>query len=636
MCGIFGVYQDSGLTELDRSIFESLFEIQKHRGPDSSGRHVDVDLAIGASRLTIVDQLGGKQPMFDTNSQYVLVANCEIYNYLELRESLSNLGYEFKTESDTEVILAAYSHFGVGFASHFQGMFAIALLDKTSKKLVLARDRLGEKPLYIAHTASGFLFASEIRSIIKSGYVPFILNQDCLEGYLNNGYMMNGVNVIENIKTLMPGCIETFSLETRVWHREKYWDPRNLDIGNLPIGQNQKSSLIINTISQISKADVPTGLSLSGGIDSYLIASIASKRMIKPKALIVGYGGDGRFDETKPAVQAAVELGLDYFCIDMQKESIGHLYREICLLRDLPVSDIAGPCYFQISKTANKLGLKVVLNGIGSDELFWGYPWMREATVYLLRRKATIEGSFELFDYVKFRPPPNGRSQKLLWFLTFFGFLSNLKFMVQDLAARFTRDIRIDFSEFQYGNSKRKKIINSFLGKQNMQKNLEQMNLNSTENLDLEAIIYQMEGYLLMNGLSQIDTLGMANSVEARTPFVDIRIVELAIHNSREENNHRLGEKDFLKKHLRDFIPTRFLNQKKVGFTPPVKEWYLKIFEQNKEYLENPRLVALNLFKPSIINYLRSPLDSLGRPKLMWLELVTLELWIRGMEGLEP
>ena len=223
MCGIFGTVNTSGLTSQNKVQFNKFFELQHHRGPDGKGRYEDDKAVFGIVRLSIIDIEHGSQPLWSSDKSIGVIANGEIYNHIELRNELKLAGHTFETLSDIEVIIHLYEEHGYEFVKHLRGMFAFALIDKKENQIILGRDRMGEKPLYIAETESGFSFSSELRTLIQTGTVPLNFNSQVIPNYFLYGFVPEPLTFIKGIRKVAAGTIEIFSLSTNERSVQTYW-----------------------------------------------------------------------------------------------------------------------------------------------------------------------------------------------------------------------------------------------------------------------------------------------------------------------------------------------------------------------------------------------------------------------------
>lgn len=632
MCGIFGVARPAGLSTLDIASFDRFFELQSHRGPDGKGRLVTERLALGMRRLSVIDLNHGWQPQWNEDKSIGIVANAEIYNYLELRDSLQSKGHTFKTKSDIEIILHAYEEYGLDFVQHLRGMFAFALIDIRQDSFILGRDRLGEKPLYIADSEEGLFFSSELRSLVQSGVVPLALNAEILPLYFQYGFVPEPLTFVKGIRKLQAGTLEKFGISSGERTVITYWRPE--DIHTNP--KTDPVSAMRHVLEEVGKlvvrADVPIGIALSGGVDSAIIAAMATMNSKEVHTFTVGYTGKHACDETVEAISLAIANGLTPHTIILEPKAVAQNFKKLCFERDEPIADIAGAGYEAVSALAAEWGVKVLLTGQGGDELFWGYDWVRKAAQQGERRLATLRGDFRLLTYVKFYIPHASLGPIVDWAMNGFGLLENLRQMQEDL-----RDKRRGNREvlFYKRRPRAREILKRSCAIYGGVSAVDPYLLNFSETHGNQAHAYRftlINSFLRVNGLAQMDRLSMTNSVEARTPLVDYRVVEIACSVNSDKFGFDAPAKALLLAAVGDWIPDYVKRRPKKGFTPPVREWYRAIFNENREALLNPRIVTLGLVNKNAKKILSRPLNRIGRPSILWIELAVLEIWIRGFE----
>ena len=633
MCGIFGTFAQSGLTDVDKKRFETFFTLQKHRGPDGIGQYQDRDIVIGMVRLSIIDVEHGWQPIWNEKQDIVVIANGEIYNYLELKKELELNNHSFATGSDIEVIVHLYEEYGIEFVTRLRGMFAFALLDKSKNLLILGRDRMGEKPLYITESTSGFSFSSELRTLVQSGIVSLDFDNHVLPNYFLYGFVPEPLTLIKGIRKVEAGTLEIFSLSTNERSVHTYWTMES----NRPINSSDPAQELRNLLEEVGKlvvqSDVPVGIALSGGLDSSIIASLIKAQGNNLQTFTVGYTGSHSIDESAHAAEFAESLGLTPHVVRLNPSAIAESFGELCKLRDEPIADIAGAGYLAVAELAQSKGIKVLLSGQGADELFWGYAWVKDVAHSSKRRAETLSGSLTINQYFRFKPLPSAKGAAMDWFKDFAGLKENVLQLVEDIKDRKEFRDTILFYERRPRAREIYNISKSLVKMPDSFVPLHNHNPINCKNSSEQVMKLLSQTYLRTNGLTQMDRLSMAVSVESRTPFVDHKIVELAFRENGKSNSHDFESKSLLIDAVKDLIPAEILNRPKKGFTPPVKEWYKAIYFSNKDFFANPRIVELGLVTEKAKLILSKPLSRLGRPSLLWLELAVLELWVRGLES---
>jgi len=631
VCGIYGgIFIVPPIKEeIDK--FRRLGFSLKHRGPDDSGEFVAETVLMGFNRLSIVDVDSGHQPIINSEETVVLIGNGEIYNYKEIRSKLQKLGYTFKTNSDIECLLHSYSEYGEEFLKEIRGMFAVAILDKRLRKFVLGRDRLGEKPLYFTRSSDSFWFSSESTALLKSRIKNFSVSHLGVCRFLKYGFVTEAYPLIDGIEQVEPGTIVIVDLNDLSAVKKVFWDLEDFrTIESTEEEENYKTELkeIGNSIFQ---GEVPIGLALSGGMDSSLIASIATKLRKKITAIIIGYNTTKKFDESKIAESFSNSIGFEYTIRNISSQEVGIRFTELIQAMDDPIADPSAFSYFVLGEEAGKLNLKVLLSGHGPDELFWGYAWISNLYGSTERRMRMYRNSGSLGDYLKV---PKFTAKTVGTFIdelqTGFGVIEAIRQYFEDLHSRNDKNYSIPVYSRAPGFRKKvhigKKIgLDLKIGKDSLEA------IDSSEIVYGQKIVREIliKTYLRVNGLSQIDRLWMASSIEGRNLLVDYKLVESALTDVKNAPRSVLVRKQRFKELISDYLPSEKINQKKQGFTPPVREWYLEIYHHNKTAISNSMLVKDGLLSPKAQKLMNKPLTLIGRPKPLWLEIITLEFWYR-------
>ncbi|MEP6903038.1 MAG: asparagine synthase (glutamine-hydrolyzing), partial [Actinomycetota bacterium] len=362
---------------------------QIHRGPDGEGEYYAETVALAARRLSIIDPLGGWQPLYNEDKSLALIINGEIYNYIELRNGLKAAGHEFLTDADGEVILHLYEENETDFINHLRGMFAFALWDNNRRRLILARDRMGEKPLYLFERDGQILFASELKSLLHSRLVPFELDPSAVNLYFHYQYVPEPLTPIKGVRKL--DAAKMLIVDTENWQIEEktYWK-----MEDAPPLEGEPRNLIRQKLEEVSelivRSDVPIGVALSGGLDSSVVAAFAVHKQPNLFAFCVGYAGRPESDERCDAETFARFLKVPFFDVELDTQTIVNFFPELNLWRDDPIADIAGFGYYAVMQLAREHGVPVVLQGQGGDELFWGYPQLRAAVEENFKKAALL------------------------------------------------------------------------------------------------------------------------------------------------------------------------------------------------------------------------------------------------------
>ncbi len=613
MCGIAGLVNRNSTPDL-----KALSAIQQalyHRGPDDEGLFVDDDVALAHRRLSIIDLEGGHQPLFSRDKKLCLVANGEIYNFPEVRARLESEGYHFQTNSDCEVILPLYQRYGADCVKYLRGMFAFALWDTDKRKLLLGRDRMGEKPLYFAFDNQRLIFASELRSLLASGSVNKALSPKAIARYFRYQYVPEPETPFAEIKKLPAASVLQLDLASWQFNESRYWSPWDVE----PLDGSPKEIIrasLEDAVSTSLLSDVPIGLSLSGGIDSSVLACMMRESTTKDiHAISIGYPDAQQVDERPQAKALADKLGLIYHDVELSDAEMIAAFPSITVGRDDPIGDISGFNYHAIMRHARDKGVKVMLQGHGADELCWGYPWVKDAVAV---NEAGISGLFSSSKGASWRE----RIQSLLRQFRAVGASGGegvqmyelqpyTQWFMQNGSKLFTQEFQLDcgWADItplsEYGETGLR--------------------------TDLEITRLIMDYYLLGNGITQGDRLSMANSVEVRLPFVDYKFVETIIGLRKAKRDDHLPTKYWLKESVRDLLGDEIIERPKRGFSPPVPRWQKELRSAYGDLLRDGYLREQGIFTSEAVVQLARADISNGAEATVSRLAITLELWARGV-----
>jgi|GEM_PF-1490541 len=631
MCGIYGGAVNGASRSADYDCFVKLGAELEHRGPDESSEYLKDSILIGFHRLSIVDQANGHQPYSSDDGSVILVGNGEVYNYKEIKSQLTNIGYFFKTESDIECLLYLYLEYGAAFVNKLRGMFAFAIYDSRSGEMILGRDRLGEKPLYYAETENGVWFSSESTALIKSGIKDFTISGEGLISYLKYGFVNSNNSLVNGISQVEPGSLVIVNIRNFKISKEVYWSLKNFRDSKVLNGKQ----LFLEEMHQIEKdifqGEAAVGLALSGGIDSSFLALIAKKQSKKINTITIGYNSKNAIDESESARRFSSEIGYPCTVRNISPTEVGSRFGEMVYALDEPIADPSSFSYFILGEEAKKLGLKVLLTGHGPDELFWGYNWVGDLYRSVSLRQKMFRGEARFRDYLTL---PKFKGNSVGNFIdeskTFFGTLDGVLDYFEDLKDAFNRNYSVRMYSRKPRFRDRIRIIKK-LGLISTKKS-DEMESITLEEVDYSQLIVReilIKSYLQINGLAQIDRLFMANSVEGRSLLVDYKLVEIALSDFGNRPSAVFSGKSSFLKYVSENVPDEIISRKKQGFTPPVREWYLNIFKGNKQIFCNSKLVEDGVLSEACARILQKPLTFSRRPRLLWLELATLEIWYR-------
>jgi asparagine synthase (glutamine-hydrolysing) len=567
MCGIVGICHKNSVT-VDPDLLKKMGDSLHHRGPDDEGAFIDGRIGFHHKRLSIIDLATGHQPM--TDAGITIAFNGEIYNYIELRQTLAQKGYVFKTHSDTEVILKMYQEHGMDAVSHLNGMFAFLLYDKPRQILVAARDHFGIKPLYFYQDRDRYIFASEIKAILVHPEIRPELNKDSLDEYLTFQFILGKNTLFKGIEKILPGHYLTIDLEENRCRSFKYWEPNfKTDVHHTQdyfVYELQR--LLEDTVKIQLRSDVPLGTYLSGGMDSSIVSILASKSIPSGLKTFTGAFREGKeYDETAYAALVADRCNAENHIVYPSGRDFVELLPKLIYHMDEPA---AGPGLFpqyMVSRLAAGK-VKVILGGQGGDEIFGGYTRYVIAYLEQALKGAIFENNEEGEHIVSLKSiVPNLPSLrqyipmiKDFWKKEVFEEMDRRYFHLID---RSEGSLEL-FSDDYRRHFERDMIFHRF-----------QEIFNHPDTLSYFNKMTHFDMFGSLPGLLQVeDRVSMAVSLESRVPLLDKRIVNL-ISTIPASMKFRGGEmKYLLKKAVKNILPPKILERKdKMGFPVPLQIW---------------------------------------------------------------
>lgn len=561
MCGILGVASGSPLPKFES--FSSTLEMMIHRGPDASGEYYSScnKVILGHRRLSIVELSElGKQPMLNDNESISLVFNGEIYNHNELREELIYLGFSFRGGSDTEVILNAYECWGESCIKRFNGPFAFALFDRAKEKLILSRDRSGEKPLFYRELKDTLYFASDLTALAELCGGQAFLNVQSLASYLSIGYPLSGNTMIENCFSLEPGSFGIFNLKNSTFSLNSYWVVNPVATESNHASNNELSEelecLLSDAVRLQLNCDVPACVLLSGGVDSSLLTAFASQHTDQVKTFTVTFPGHPAFDETDSARLIARTFGTEHTeleGVDVSPELLIDLANTI----DSPINDSSLIPTYLVNNAVSKY-CKVALGGDGADELFGGYKHysrLLKVNAFLKHLQPFMKNMH--LNRLKSLVPKHYRARNWLEV-----FSHDLDYSIPN--------IREIFDSNSVSTLLPKNPVSSEF--ENLIDSLWRQNSSNHGSVVKNCCVGDFQSYLRESILVKSDRCSMLNSVEARAPFLDTRVIDFSFEKVPDSLKTSSGNRKIILKGLSEkLLPASFDLQRKLGFNLPLE-----------------------------------------------------------------
>lgn len=561
MCGVSAVFRYEHLKEQDAIKLKCMNDQMRYRGPDEEGYWSDDQCAIGQVRLSIIGLDNGTQPLFSADRSVVLVCNGEIYNYVELKQELAAKGMTLQTDTDTEVILPLYELYGTDCVKHLRGMFAFCLYDVKRKQLFVARDRIGEERIYYAEIPGGVVFSSELKAILKEYIAEPQLNVEALLAPIR---FTGGINprdtFVEQIKRVQPG--EMIMVNDNGLKRRFYWQRRRTyDFGGtLQEAKQETLRLMQEAVDIEMRSDVPVAVMLSGGVDSSAVAALAKRNGREVHTITTGYSGRHPEDERAVARRFAKEQGFIYHELEMSESDYVDSFDELTAYLDEPMTDSTAIAQWAMFKKVKELGFKVLLGGMGGDELFYGYPaWNQLGDSLHLRREHEAifpwKGKEKKLHWLKFM------SHNLKWVL-FAGYPHKLEdkaygWWIHDDYYRFIENAKLTLGEETF-------LLNDY--KFSIYKGFPIYPYGKEVDMIYDTAIdtVMIQAYLYLS-----DRLSMGNSLEVRSPLLDYQLVEHVMSLPLEYKYVKGRPKQYMKDVLAGIVPDYILYASKRGFTSP-------------------------------------------------------------------
>lgn len=555
MCGITGIIAKKAVNYTETA--QSMTDALSHRGPDGGALATFENAIIGHRRLSIIDLSTGNQPMYNASRNLALVFNGEIYGYQDIKSKMPD--YNFRTTSDTEVIIALYEKYGESFLNKLPGMFAFGIWDDNKQTLIAARDRFGEKPFYYAIGTNGeFIFASEIKSILKSGLIKPIISKSSIAHYLNKIYIHPSETIYENIYTLPPAHMLTYK-DGKI-SISRYWNlPDINELITLDEAVIKFKHLLENAVRKQLVADVPVGAFLSGGLDSTTVVGIASK--LSPKIKTFSFGYEGTKNELSFARMAADKYKTEHYELHDKDNDIASMLLEMANVYDEPLGDSSAISTYLISKLTRE-HVTVVLTGDGGDELLGGYyGWYRSILAMSDKELKSYPGKIILMKIA---------SQLALKF----NYINKAQLISRTRGLYYRSKYKNTIDAHRSSNIYFKENEIRKLGlKANVIK--PEISWKRLDTVD-DAMRVDIEDYMPGDILVKIDRASMANSIELRAPFLDVELAEFAISLPYKLKIDEKEEKIIMRRAFEDMWPEQIRKRSKIGFGAPINIWLNK------------------------------------------------------------
>ena len=617
MCGIAG-WVASGLVVPPADALDEMLGAIAHRGPDGSGTTrlqclaTGHQVALGHRRLAIIDPKGAAQPMSDPASGITLVFNGEIYNFREIRRTLSLVGFRFTRDSDTEVLLRAYEFWGRNVVRHLRGMFAFAIWDERDESLFLARDRFGEKPLFLAVRGDSLFFASEIKALLRLRNVGGDIDLDAVRSYFAYRYVPGPATLFSSIRKLPPGT-------TLVWRRgvamqRRYWTaPDRSARAGAELGEAPAAAEFMRRLDEAVRlqmvSDVPIGAFLSGGIDSSVIVALMKRHSSAVKTFTAGFA-DCRDSELPYAAAVAREFGADHHEVVVSHSDVANRLESLVAARDAPVSEPSDVALHMLAREAS-LSVKVVLTGEGSDELLGGYP-KHIAERFVPMVQSLPEPLRKLLAPVTRALPYRFRRLKTAW----------ASLCIGDRSERYVRW----FGALSCAERERLTVLGDATPL-----DLEHFNADRGASALRKILYFDQTSWLPDNLLERADRMTMAASIEARVPFLDPELARFVSTLPDRLRVRGFVGKRILRVGAAGLLPRQILERRKVGFRVPVDDWFRGPL---REYLldhlcSSSAVTRVYYDAPTLDGVIHEHMTRRqNHDKLLWM-LLNLEVWHR-------
>lgn len=626
MCGITGIHFFDPQANVDQHLLRRMTDLIAHRGPDDFGYHINGNIGLGHRRLSIIDlSPAGHQPMSNEDETVWITYNGECYNYRDFSSLLRARGHRFKSTSDTEVLLHLYEEYGPDFLTKIDGMYALAIWDANKQRLILARDRLGIKPLYYYYDNDHLIFASEMKALLADPSVPVNINEIALSDYLHLMSIPDPETIIKGVKKLLPG--HYLYIKAGQVKEYQYWDvPLSHSNGNwgLDSACNKFEGLFQQTVASHLISDVPVGAFLSGGVDSSAIVAFANSQVTKPMMTFSStFKGLSEFDESPFAQRVASLCQTEHHEFNLTPDLIDALPK-IAWHADEPFAISSAFALYFLAQMASKY-VKVVLTGDGGDEVFAGYTWRHvqfsevshRLPQYLQPLLRDVKNKAEVWGHSLL---PQKLANRVIWKLS--QIVPSDRRYVQSFCC---------YQNFELEHL----LLPEAWHRVNRawESNITQKYYDSSDNVDqLTRKLYtDIKSTLVSEMLTKVDRMTMAFGLEARVPFLDHNVVEWAFGVPGEYKMRGTEGKYLVKKAMEKYLPSDLLYRPKHGFNVPMKVWMKnQLYEFIQDSLSEQSIKARGFFRVNEVKQLlqQHSQDAQDVSNKIFV-LLMLELWFQ-------
>jgi asparagine synthase (glutamine-hydrolysing) len=632
MCGFVGIFDLKGEREFDRDLLHRMNETQWHRGPDEGGLHLEPGVALGHRRLSIIDLSSGQQPLFNEDHSVVVVYNGEIYNFPELSEELKAAGHVFRTHCDTEVIVHAWEQWGEACVERFRGMFAFALWDRNRRRLFLARDRLGIKPLFYAELPGGeLIFGSELKALYAHPGLPREIDPRSVEDYFGYGYVPEPRTILRHACKLPPGHHLSLERGGGLQRSARYWD---VPFEERPIAEGEAKAQLLERLREAVRirlvSEVPLGAFLSGGVDSSAVVAMMAGLSGEPVNTCSIAFGDPRFNESDFARQVAERYATNHQVESVDPDDFS-LLDKLADLYDEPYADSSAMPTYRVCELARKR-VTVALSGDGGDENLAGYRRYRWHT-YEERLRAHLPSGLRrpLFGALGHWYP------KLDWAPKVLRAKATLQALARDAVDGYFHSVSVMHDEMRgslFSNAFKRELQGhraSDVMREHAAAAPTDHPLSLVQYLDLKT-------YLVGDILTKVDRASMAHALEVRVPILDHKLVEWMSSLPPALKLHGREGKYLLKGALEPHLPHDILYRPKMGFSIPLSSWFRgPLRQQLRERVLGDTLVGTGMFDRGYLAQLVDQHQS-GRRDYsspLWALLMFEAFVRRNLQGIE-